>query len=112
MAVRIKNSLAGLLSNTCKENNGSNSSSKTAKRDIKRYKRFNAVSSFGNLDALAEAAAQTYTQGEAHFGQTLSRVKTKSKQGKRRVELQQQRFAWQEEQKLLNKERWCRQLLH
>lgn len=104
MAVRIKNSLAGLLSNTCKENNGSNSSSKTAKRDIKRYKRFNAVSSFGNLDALAEAAAQTYTQGEAHFGQTLSRVKTKSKQGKRRVELQQQRFAWQEEQKLLNKE--------
>ena len=117
--VRIKNSLASLLSSSSSSSSNSNSNNKEngnrprrrarpgEARSCKKstYRRFNAVSSFGNLNALAEAARQTLMEGEEHFGQTLSMVKQKSRQGKRRTELRQQQFAWEEEHRALTNER-------
>ena len=103
---KINNSLKSLLSASATTNNENNHNHCTNQRKRLRHrKRFTAVSSFGSLDALAEAAAHTLLEGEEHFGQTLSVVKQKSKQGKRRSELKQQQFAWQEEHRSLIEDR-------
>ena len=106
MVVKIKrSSLQDLLSNKENGKNTSSSSSRRRQRAKPNYRRFCAVSSFGNLNALAAAAKQTLLDGEEHFGNTLSAVNEKSKQGKRRVELRQQQFAWEEEHRSLTNER-------
>ena len=99
MAVRINNSLASLLSS-----NKENSRVRPRHRSKRNYRRFSAVSAFGDLNTLAATAAQTFQNGEEHFGQTLTLVKEKSRQGKHRSELKQQQFAWREEHRALSKE--------
>ena len=111
---RINNPLAGLLpkrheneENTVpfSTNNNRKRGPGPGKQAKYNYRRFNAVSSFGNLDQMAQAAEQTLLEGERHFGEKVFRIKNKSKQGKKRSEMKQQRFAWQEEHRSLKNDR-------